>query len=87
MKAESTYVEMEMYLDNESKKDKKYVKGMEEAAKPLKRPGKGIHNKGVKFNHDVEVYNVESYKMYNVDMGKRARRRARKEMSGDCNLF
>lgn len=87
LKAESTYVEMEMYLDNESKKDKKYVKGMEEAAKPLKRPGKGIHNKGVKFNHDVEVYNVESYKMYNVDMGKRARRRARKEMSGDCNLF
>lgn len=86
LKSESSYVQKDLYLNNESKKGKKYKKGKEEGGKPLKLRNQN-QGKGVKFNHDVEVYNVESYKMYNVDMGKRARRRARKEMAGECNLF
>lgn len=44
--------------------------------KGILRPkgAKSQMKKNLTFNNDVEVYNVESFKMYNVDMGKRSRK-------------
>lgn len=74
-----------MYLDNDSKKDVTYIKGKEEGKpKKLKTQSAG---KSVKFNQDVEVYNVESFKIYNVDMGKKSRSRPRDEKGEECSLI
>jgi hypothetical protein len=85
LRRESSYVEPQMYMDNDSKKDVIYIKGKDEGKpKKLKTQSGG---KSVKFNQDVEVYNVESFKMYNVDMGKRSRSRPRDENGADCSLI
>lgn len=64
----------------------------------MRRPPKGIlkprgggQKKGIKakFNQDVMVHEIESFKIYNVDMGKEAKKNFRRESSGsgDCALI
>lgn len=60
-----------------------HVKGI------LRERGEKRKKKKVSFNGDVEVYNVESYKVYNVDMGKQARMKYKREeaANADCSLI
>lgn len=60
--------------------------------KPV-RPILKLHGKkerknfNVKFNSEAQVYEVESYKFYNVDMGKEAKKNMRLENQSDCSLI
>lgn len=56
----------------------------------LKKTGQGnMKNrpKSTTFNQDVMVHEVESWKIYNVDMGKEAKRNFRRESQQECSLI
>lgn len=55
----------------------------------LKRTGNsmaGRRPKSAKFNQDVLVHEVESWKIYNVDMAKEAKKNFRRESQSECRL-
>lgn len=57
--------------------------------KPILKPkdSRSKHGKRVFFNPDVLVHEVETWKIFNVDMGKEAKKNFRRETNQDCSLI
>ena len=57
--------------------------------KPILKPkdSRSKHSRKVYFNPDILVHEVETWKIFNVDMGKEAKKNFRRESNPECSLI